>query len=194
LTMTFSEFGRTIFENGSLGTDHGTGAPLLVFGEDIGNNFSGTAPDLINVDEYGDPFYAVDFRSVYATMLQDWLCVDSTVVDYVMGDNFDIIENLVPTATAPIGANDTAALLGHNPDRNDPATVEIKYSIFYRGTVRIQILDSAGHPLRTLLNEFKEKNSYVLKFKKEDIFLPPGSYIYKLDTGGKVYSRPITLQ
>lgn len=194
LTMTFSEFGRTIFENGSMGTDHGTGGPLLVFGEDIGNGFFGEAPDLLTVDEYGDPLYSVDFRSVYSTMLQDWLCVDETVVDYALGNHFDKINDLVPTATPPIGANETAALLGHNPLRSNPAMVEIKYSIYVRGTVRIQLLDSAGHPLRTLVNEFKEKNSYVFTFQKEDYFLPPGQYIYKLDTGGKVYSRPITLR
>ncbi|MBK8349260.1 MAG: DUF1501 domain-containing protein [Saprospiraceae bacterium] len=55
LGMTFSEFGRTIYENGSAGTDHGTGAPIMLFGKGLGKGIVGQPPDLINTDQYGDP-------------------------------------------------------------------------------------------------------------------------------------------
>lgn len=191
VAMTFSEFGRTIFENGSVGTDHGTGAPMLIFGKGIGNGFHGNPPDLYSVNQYGDPVYDVDFRSVYATILQDWLCVEPNLVDYVIGSQVNPISNIVPAGTAPIGANETAALLGHNPSQQVSGAIEIKYAMLRRGNVRLLITDSAGHILRTLVNTFQEKDSYTFQFKPSDYYLPAGEYIYRLDTGGKSYWRDI---
>lgn len=192
LGMTFSEFGRTIYENGSSGTDHGTGSPIFLFGpESLGSDFIGTPPDLENPGPYGDPLYSVDFRSVYGTILQDWMCVDPTVTDHLLGQNFPIIPGLVPPGTPSIGSNETAALLGHNPDPNFPGTILLKYAIKRRGTTRLRILTTSGQPIRTLFTTFKEPNSYTFAFKPLDYFLAPGSYIYQLDTGGKIYSREL---
>jgi len=192
LAMTFSEFGRTIFENGSLGTDHGTGAPSLLFGGDtLGSGFVGEAPDLENVDMYGDPYFKTDFRSIYATILQDWLCVDPKVVDFVIGKPIDRINGLVPAGTSSQGANDNAALLGHNPSPNNSTQIDIKYAMKSRGNIRLQILDTAGHPIRTLINEFKEAGSYTFAFRPADYFLSSGQYIYRLEANGKVFSRRI---
>lgn len=192
LTMTFSEFGRTIFENGSEGTDHGTGAPIMLFGgTDLGSGFVGTPPDLVNVGPYEDPAFSVDFRSVYATVLQDWLCTDPTVTDYVIGQPIDTINGLVPQGNPSVGSNNTAALLGHNPSTATTGAIAIKYSILRRGTVRLRILDQSGQPLRTLINEFKERGSYTFDFNPPSFYLPPGNYLYQLDTGGKIYNRPI---
>ena len=192
LTMTFSEFGRTIFENGSLGTDHGTGAPLMLFGgENLGSGFVGTAPDLLSVGPYEDPEFDVDFRSVYATVLEDWLCSDSSISDYVLGQPFETINGLVPAGTPSVGSNDTAALLGHQPSQITPGNIAIKYSIYRRGSVRLRILDQAGQALRVLFNEFKERGSYTFDFNPAVYYLPPGQYVYQMDTGGKVYSRRV---
>ncbi|MFK7807429.1 MAG: DUF1501 domain-containing protein [Saprospiraceae bacterium] len=192
LTMTFSEFGRTIFENGSEGTDHGTGGPIMLFGgTNLGGGFHGTPPVLTGIDPSDDPSFSTDFRSVYATILQDWLCTDPTVTDFVIGEQMDTINGLVPTGVAPIGSNETAALLGHNKSLTNPGHIDIKYSIFRRGTVRLRILDQSGQPLRTLMNEFRERGSYTFDFDPAPLFLPPGNYIYQLDNGGKSYDRPI---
>lgn len=192
LGMSFSEFGRTIFENGSDGTDHGTGGPMFLFGPNaLGSDFVGTPPDLVNPGPYGDPDFSVDFRSVYGTLLQDWLCVDPTVADFVLGQQMDTIPGLVPSGTPPIGSNDIAALLGHNPDINIPGTILIKYAIKQRGTVRLRILTNSGQAIRTLFSEFKTPNSYTFAFRPSDYYLPPGEYIYQMDTGGKIYSRQI---
>ena len=71
-TMTFSEFGRRPSENESKGTDHGTSAPLFVMGSGVKGGLHGTAPDLA-IQHNQDISFTTDFRSVYATMLQDWL-------------------------------------------------------------------------------------------------------------------------
>ncbi len=75
--MTFSEFGRRVAENASGGTDHGTASPLFVAGEAVkGGRFYGEQPSLTDLDTNGDLKYNVDFRSVYATMLDRVVGVD----------------------------------------------------------------------------------------------------------------------
>lgn len=191
LCMTFSEFGRTIYQNGSDGTDHGTGAPMFLFGNDLGSTFIGTEPDLVNVGQYGDPDFSTDFRSVYATLLQDWLCIPTPETDFALGESFGYIEGLVPAGSPSIGSNDAAALLGHQAQLEEPGTFLIKYAIKVGGETRIQILTKDGHPLRTLLNEFQDRGSYTLPFNPVQYQLASGEYIYRLQTGGKVYTKLI---
>ena len=79
--MTFSEFGRRVSENGSVGTDHGEAAPLFVAGGKIKSGFMGTFPSLASAALHrGDVPYTTDFRSVYATILKDWLRADPAAV------------------------------------------------------------------------------------------------------------------
>jgi uncharacterized protein (DUF1501 family) len=76
LLMTFSEFGRRVEENASFGTDHGTAAPVLLVGEALRAGPHGATPDLSDLVD-GDLRTSVDFRSVYATVLERWLGIDS---------------------------------------------------------------------------------------------------------------------
>ncbi|HUY10871.1 MAG TPA: DUF1501 domain-containing protein [Candidatus Dormibacteraeota bacterium] len=72
LTMTFSEFGRRIAQNGSGGTDHGEASPLFLLGGGVKGGIYGQYPDLANHDS-GNLRFTTDFRSVYATVLERWL-------------------------------------------------------------------------------------------------------------------------
>jgi uncharacterized protein (DUF1501 family) len=77
LVLTWSEFGRRVEENGSQGTDHGTAAPLFVLGQGINRGIFGEPPGLSNLDSNGNLKYTVDFRSVYATVLDRWMGASS---------------------------------------------------------------------------------------------------------------------
>jgi len=72
LTMTFSEFGRRVAENGSRGTDHGTAAPVFVIGGGVKGGLYGEHPSLDALDN-GNLRFTTDFRSIYATVLEKWL-------------------------------------------------------------------------------------------------------------------------
>lgn len=72
LLATFSEFGRRVGENGSLGTDHGAAAPLFVAGPAASGGLHGEHPSLTELTR-GDLQFHTDFRSVYATLLKRWL-------------------------------------------------------------------------------------------------------------------------
>ncbi len=70
--LAFSEFGRTIKENGSVGTDHGTAGAVLLAGHGVIGGLAGTMPSLTDLAG-GEPVMTTDFRQVYAATLVDWL-------------------------------------------------------------------------------------------------------------------------
>ncbi len=78
--MTWSEFGRRINENGSQGTDDGAAAPLFVDGKPVKGGLYGEQPSLTNTIDSGNLKYTVDFRSVYQTLIRDWLQGDASTV------------------------------------------------------------------------------------------------------------------
>lgn len=80
MTMTYSEFGRRVKENGGKGTDHGTAAPMFIVGGGTKGGLYGRDPILSNLDSNGDLVYGIDFRSVYATILDNWLGGDAKTV------------------------------------------------------------------------------------------------------------------
>ena len=76
----YSEFGRRVPENTSLGTDHGTAQVNFVIGNAVKGGLYGRAPSLNNL-VLGDNLEAtVDFRRVYATLIHEWLGADATRV------------------------------------------------------------------------------------------------------------------
>ncbi|MCS7301085.1 MAG: DUF1501 domain-containing protein [Fimbriimonadales bacterium] len=79
LLMVFSEFGRRVYQNGSLGTDHGAAAPMFLLGGRVQGGLHGDPPDLRHLDGNNDLRMQLDFRRVYATALQ-WLGGDPEAV------------------------------------------------------------------------------------------------------------------
>lgn len=84
LTMVFSEFGRRVAQNASGGTDHGTAAPMYFVGDMLKPGLLGDHPSLTDLDQ-GDLKFNVDFRSVYASVLDDWMGARS---EKVLGEKF----------------------------------------------------------------------------------------------------------
>lgn len=70
--LAFSEFGRRVAENGSQGTDHGAAAPVFLFGDRLKGGLHGEPPDLADLVD-GDVKHKIDFRQVYASLLDNWL-------------------------------------------------------------------------------------------------------------------------
>jgi uncharacterized protein (DUF1501 family) len=86
LVLLFSEFGRTVSENASGGTDHGTAGPVFLAGSGVKAGLVGTTPSLLDLDpQHGDLRRSLDFRQVYATVLDDWLGLPAREA---LGDTF----------------------------------------------------------------------------------------------------------
>ncbi len=90
LTMTFSEFGRRVQENGSQGTDHGAASQMFFVGQPVKPGVIGKHPSLTDLDR-GDLKHHTDFRSLYTTVLDQWLGVDPS---NVLAERFDPVEIL----------------------------------------------------------------------------------------------------
>lgn len=85
-TMIFTEFGRRVPENSSLGTDHGTATPVYVVGNKVKGGIYGDHPSLTELDD-GNLIHTTDFRRVYSTMLDNWLGLPDT--DKIMHGSFE---------------------------------------------------------------------------------------------------------
>jgi uncharacterized protein (DUF1501 family) len=124
--MTFSEFGRRVRENGSRGTDHGSGSCMFVAGTKVVGGLVGKHPSLSDLTD-GDLRYHTDFRRVYATLLDDWLGVDSRTV---LGDKFEKLtlidhkkkaqEGMPPRGATPIGPGATPVPTQPTPPATKP--------------------------------------------------------------------------
>jgi uncharacterized protein (DUF1501 family) len=102
VACTFSEFGRCARENGSDGTDHGTLAPMMLFGKNIAAGVLGTNVNLSNLtDDNQLQGVQHDYRQVFATLLQDWIGADNEVLEQTMFDGY-----------AKVGVVDAAAVVG----------------------------------------------------------------------------------
>ena len=84
--LCFSEFGRRVEENGSSGTDHGTTGPVFLAGSRVRGGLVGAAPSLVELDAEGDLKMTIDFRRVYASVLEQWMGISATPV---LGGSYD---------------------------------------------------------------------------------------------------------
>ncbi len=90
LVTVFSEFGRRVTENGSQGTDHGVAGPMFLIGDRVKGGLKGKYPSLTDLDK-GDLKMSVDFRQVYASILEDWVKIPSK---QVLGKQFTKLDLL----------------------------------------------------------------------------------------------------
>lgn len=89
LGMTFSEFGRRVIQNASTGTDHGSAAPVMLFGNNLQGSVIGTSPNLpATITGSTQVPMQYDFRQIYATIMQQWMCLSASTTNSVLGGTF----------------------------------------------------------------------------------------------------------
>jgi uncharacterized protein (DUF1501 family) len=184
LTVTTSEFGRRIYSNGSYGTDHGVGAPVMIFGNKVQPGIIGKNPDLSkdNVE------MQYDYRQIYASILKDWMCVDPALVDNEFGMFFGDYQGR--GQTMPIIRQDALGVKDFilkrfrlNSCYPNPASVATTISFFINNPsmVEINLLNTDGRKLKTLLNEPRGmgENQILVDLKE----IPSGLYYYEIKAG-----------
>lgn len=191
LTVTTSEFGRRIRANGSYGTDHGTGAPVMIFGKGVQPGVVGKVPDL-NQQNVEMQF---DYRQVYANLLRDWMLVDENKInsdiffkDFLNGPKEDGGGNYqpLPLATQVISGvqeNFIASRFRLEDCFPNPASefTTIKFRINATNEVRLTLLDNQGRTLRTLMHGERTEGEHEVQVSVTD--LNAGIYFYTLTTG-----------
>ena len=180
--MTFSEFGRRAISNGSRGTDHGTSAPMFVFGTGVKTQMVGTNPNLSDLVS-SNLKMQTDFRQVYAAILTDWFGANNATETATLFRHFDAVPVFrapqVIKATEPIA---TVVRLYPNPASGD-VVVESEY--LRQGTPSVQLTDAQG---RLLMLGASQLEPGAIQFNVSS--LPTGTYMLRVITNqGPVTKR-----
>jgi hypothetical protein len=186
--MTFSEFGRRVKSNASTGTDHGSAAPLFLFGKNVMGGVLGDTPILPANATVGDnvPFQ-YDFRSVYATLLSKWLCVDDKDLQQIMLKNFQQL-SLVQS----IGCKKPVDLSGEQLISNYPNPFTSSTVITFKtagGHTLIQVMDASGRVVANLTDKDYPAGTYTIVFNSG--ILPSGMYYARLQNMAIQQVRPM---
>jgi len=191
LCMTTSEFGRRIEENGSDGTDHGAAAPVMLFGEGLnGNGFVGQTPDLEEVDEVGNLIFSTDFRQIYATVLEDWLCVDAATVDMVLGRSFARLPLSLTCSTTTSTTTPVAATFEYEIRYARQGEIQVHYRLRDSAQVHIQVFDMLGQAVETLVSGFQAFGPHQAVFRPK-YGLPNGMYVVRIQVGKQMVGEKI---
>jgi uncharacterized protein (DUF1501 family) len=186
--MTFSEFGRQIASNASVGTDHGDAAPLFIFGKCISSSVLGTNPIIDNVveDQAGLPMQ-YDFRDIYASVLKDWFGADPaeiqsmfehTVTFYnILGScNLSIDEQAYETEGISVFPNPCAS----------QTTVKFKSE---NERVTIQIFDLSGKMIANFVDKIINKGEHLVPLDLSNV--DSGTYVLSVIKSSGNFSKRI---
>ncbi|MCI0448813.1 MAG: DUF1501 domain-containing protein [Chlorobi bacterium] len=180
--LTLSEFGRRVLENGSAGTDHGTAAPMILFGDLVNGGIYGNNPDLVNLTN-GNLSYQYDYRQIYASALQQLFAASNQELLNVLYQNFQTLPLIVPQQAKIKQGRQTFSLGQNYPNPFNPST-EISYTLLKDSHVAIRIFDVSGREVQTIVNEFQSAGTHKVVFDVSGRRnLSSGVYFYKLQAG-----------
>ena len=186
--MTFSEFGRRIKSNGSTGTDHGSAAPSFVFGKNVLGGVLGDTPIIpANATVNDNVPFQYDFRSVYATVLSNWLCVNDADLQQIMLKNFQLLP-LVNAAACKKAVN----LSGEQLVSNYPNPFTSSTIITFKtagGHTLIQVMDTTGKVIANLTDQVYAAGTYTVVFDGSQ--LPTGVFYARLQNMATQQVRPM---
>ncbi len=109
--MTFSEFGRRVISNTSSGTDHGSGAPVIFFGAALIGRITGISPVLpANPTGSTQVPLQYDFRQLYATVMQKWLCMTATESQTILNGTYTTVSSIFNEVLLPLDGMELTAV------------------------------------------------------------------------------------
>ena len=175
--MTYSEFGRQIASNASLGTDHGDAAPLFLFGTCVGQQIVGPNPVITDqiVDQAGIPMQ-IDFRNVYASILKNWFEISETDVQALFEHQITFY-NFLNGCAARIEEtvlSSTSSLLYPNP-ASSITTVRFDSENEW---VKIELIDFSGKTIAVIYDGNLVSQSHQISIDLSDV--ANGEYIVSI--------------
>lgn len=196
--LTFSEFGRKAKENGSFGTDHGEIAPMFVFGKPVAGGVSGTNPDLTeatNNNNFQIQTVQYDYRQTFATLLQDFLGADYTIIDatffnHTINDSFNNLKIGEILKDEYSIATNCTNLFVENPEEQSKKwgihpnpfidLITLSTAIENTNSISYRLFNSSGVMLIDKTENLKD-GKLELNLKR----LSSGLYIFQIDTPNK---------
>ena len=194
--MTYSEFGRRIKSNSSVGTDHGAAAPLFVFGKPVQGGVLGNNPTIPATTTFNDNVpMQYDFRSIYASLLENWFCLPKASVDGLFPpainntlQNLPLIKGgLCKAVTPPPNPSGKTNITNYPNPFSNKTTIEFTTT---GGDTLIQIMDTAGRLLVNLLEkDYPTAGRHTVSFDASH--LANGIYYARLQNGTDQQVRPM---
>jgi len=185
--MTFSEFGRTISSNGSMGTDHGAAAPMFVFGKNVIPGIIGDNPVIPSIPmSSNDTPMQHDFRSIYASALKDWFGIANP--EGILGQTFPIL----PIFKAGISGTQVVQPIQKLEVSNFPNPFHGSTTFTFTtegGYVVITLLDMAGRVLQTVVDGNYPSGKHQVTYNRND--LRAGTYFYQVRLNGSMITRQL---
>jgi uncharacterized protein (DUF1501 family) len=193
--LTVSEFGRRPYENGSLGTDHGTSSVQFVFGTQVNSGASGYIPDLSNLDESGDMIFNIDYHRVYLEVLTKWFDMPLEDARSLLPDPNNYTGALDPLpviqtqhSNVNYKGNTISLAIGGNYPNPFSSKTTLELTIPQSGMVSLDISSVDGKFARRIFERKFEAGSLRVPL---DLDLASGNYIAVVRTGGMTASKII---
>lgn len=202
LSMGISEFSRRVHENGSQGTDHGTAGAVMLFGEAlngsdiVGKHASLKEEDLINKNR--DMQFHTDFRSVYATVLKEWMCVDPNFVDQsILNGDFDSLDLGFECDNPTLNINNTSFQNSSFESdfyiENNKTVINIKNN--YTQHIHISLYSLSGRKIETLANQLMTAGRHTIDVNSNsNTDLVTGYYIYQIQSNRGNISKKLYIR
>jgi hypothetical protein len=187
--MTFSEFGRQIKANNSFGTDHGTAAPLMVFGDCVNQAVFGKNPEITAdvAPQEGVPMQH-DFRSVYASILIDWMGASESDVRSLLFNDFQKIP-FIKNCAIPSSLDEQDLILETKLHPN-PCTEYTTLQFESRGAhTHVMVLNALGAQMDILVQKTLSQGAHEINIPMSHY--APGTYFVRVTSGDKISTAKV---
>ena len=172
LTMTFSEFGRTIVSNGSNGTDHGTAAPMFIFGNKVDSSILGNNPTIPTNITWEDNLESeFDFRQVYSSLINQWMGGSSNTAKDVLFKDFDELQ-IVGKEYVDTDNDGVADINDNCPDTPQGSVVDLNGCVLFS-------LPANNYAVKTVSASCIGSNNGIISVSAEDT-----SHTYQVNVSG----------
>ncbi|MGB3007810.1 MAG: DUF1501 domain-containing protein, partial [Chitinophagaceae bacterium] len=188
--MTYSEFGRRIKSNSSVGTDHGAAAPMFLFGSKVDPGMLGVNPTIPVTATVNDNVpMQYDFRSIYSTLLEKWFCLDKAIVNSLYPPDINTQLQSLPLIKAGACSGVTPppsvkplpeGVLIQNRENPFVNYTDIHFKTA-GGHTLVQVFDTLGRMIKTVADADYSVGTYIVRFQAEG--LPPGVYYARYQNG-----------
>lgn len=191
---TFSEFGRRILSNASLGSDHGVGAPMIFFGTGVNPAMVGTNPNIPGSVTVSDNVpMQFDFRQVYASILRDWFGISGSDTQAILNGNpyttLPIFKNPVSIEETVLEDQKGTTLMNYPNPMTDHTNIRFES---LGGDVQIVLYDEMGKKISVLYENYLPKGTHEVTISRNG--LAHGLYYYELIHNGKREAAPLIVQ
>jgi len=193
LSLVYSEFGRRMGSNKSNGTDHGEAYPMMLLGSQVNPVVFGENPEIPEqVEKKTNVPMKIDFRSVYASILNQWFRLPKSEIKTILNDDFEIL----PILKTEVSSENEAS---ENRKQNNlsifpnPVTEQAQIRFYASGgEVSLNIYALDGKKIRTILNGNFPRGNQLINFSGKD--LKNGQYVLVLQDKNKRVSQTIIKQ